>query len=245
MSTKRKEEIEIQRRYYTETAETYESMHAHESCGDELAIKYVQVILRMLEASSVLDVGTATGRGLRILREALPKAFICGVEPVAALLDTARKNGVEESASLICGSGLGLPFADRSFDVVCEFGVLHHVREPNAMVREMLRVAKKAVLIFDSNRFGQGRLPVRLAKLAMYKTGVWPIFEWLHTRGKGYRVTEGDGLSYSYRVYDSYHLLAAWADRMILIPDGPGKSTTWLHPLLSSGGVLACAIKES
>jgi len=240
----RKEEVEIQRRYYTKTAETYESMHTHESCGDELANKYVQAILQMLEASSVLDVGTATGRGLRVLQTAVPKAFVCGIEPVAALLEIARQNGVGESSSLIRGSGLGLPFADRSFDVVCEFGVLHHVREPNAMVREMLRVAKKAVLIFDSNRFGQGRLPVRLAKLAMYKTGVWPIFEWLRTRGKGYRVTEGDGLSYSYSVYDSYHLLASWADRVILIPHGSGKSTTWLHPLLSSEGVLACAIKN-
>jgi len=175
----------------------------------------------------------------------LPDAFVCGIEPVDALLDIALRNDVHASGRLIRGTGLALPFADASFDVVCEFSVLHHVQRPEMIVREMLRVAKKAVVISDCNRFGQGNLLARLAKLAMYKTRTWALYDWLRTKGKGYRITDGDGISYSYSVYDSFELLSDWADRLILVPSENGKSRNWLHPLLSSPGVVACALKET
>jgi hypothetical protein len=54
----------------------------------------------------------------------------------------------------------------------------------------MLRVAKRAVFLSDSNRFGQGSLPARLLKLALYKIGLWGAFNYLSTFGKGYQVTE-------------------------------------------------------
>src|SRR5215813_7835629 len=239
MPTVLEEAVAIQRRYYSETAATYEQMHAHE--GDENAFnrKFVEAILQMLDARSVLDVGTATGYRLHDLRCALPGAFLCGVEPVDALLGIARRNDVLSSGALIRGTGLALPFADKSFDVVCEFSILHHVQHPDVIVREMLRVARKAVLISDSNRFGQGGVLARLAKLALYKTKAWRVFDWLRTGGKGYRITDGDGLSYSYSVYDSYSLLASWADRVLLIPASSEKHQSWFHPLLTSGGILA------
>jgi ubiquinone/menaquinone biosynthesis C-methylase UbiE len=245
MPTVLDEAVEIQRRYYTDTATRYEDMHANEGAGDPFAHKYVRAILELVEAKSVLDVGTATGRGLRALRNLVPDAFLCGIEPVPALLDIARRNDILRFGSLVRGSGMALPFADASFDVVCESAVLHHVHDPNGMVQEMLRVAKKAVLIMDSNRFGQGAFPLRIAKLAMYKTGTWDAFNWIRTKGKGYRITPGDGLSYSYSVYDSYPLLAKWADRLVMIPFSEEKSSSWFHPLLTSGGVLACAIREN
>jgi len=125
------------------------------------------------------------------------------------------------------------------------FAILHHVQQPDVVVKEMLRVAKKAVLISDSNRFGQGGLLARLAKLAMYKTKTWSAFDWLRTKGKGYRITDGDGVSYSYSAYDSFDLLASWVDRLMVLPADGGKVRSWFHPLLNSQGVLACAIKES
>jgi hypothetical protein len=109
----------------------------------------------------------------------------------------------------------------------------------------MLRVARRAVFICDSNRFGQGSRIARLTKLALYKTRLWNPYTYLRTRGKGYMITEGDGLAYSYSVYDSFELVARWADRIILVPSEPkGKASSWFHPLLNSAGVLMCAIKD-
>jgi ubiquinone/menaquinone biosynthesis C-methylase UbiE len=154
------------------------------------------------------------------------------------------REGNTSSIAIVRGTGEALPFPDRSFDVVCEFAVLHHASNPNAVVREMLRVASKAVIICDSNRFGQGSPLARLAKLALYKTGLWRVFTYVRTRGKGYMITEGDGLAYSYSVYDSFDLIAQWADRIVTVPCGETNHSSWFHPLLTSAGVLLCAIKD-
>ena len=117
--------------------------------------------------------------------------------------------------------------------------------DANAIVREMLRVARKAVIIIDGNRFGQGGWPVRLLKLGLYRTGLWKIVNYLKTGGKGYLLTEGDGLAYSYSVYDSFDLLADWAEQLIVIPSDPCEANSWFHPLLTASGILACAIKKA
>ncbi|GAA1732487.1 class I SAM-dependent methyltransferase [Aeromicrobium alkaliterrae] len=50
----------------------------------------------------------------------------------------------------VIGSGMQLPFADGSFDVVYSSNVLEHVPEPWVMADEMVRVAKPGGLVFCS-----------------------------------------------------------------------------------------------
>jgi SAM-dependent methyltransferase len=45
-----------------------------------------------------------------------------------------------------------LPLADGSYDLVYEWEVLHHVEHPDRAVREMARVAREYVVIFEPNR---------------------------------------------------------------------------------------------
>ncbi len=236
--------VDLQRKYYTDTATRYEEMHGQEAAGDAFQTDFVVATLRMLATRSLLDVGTASGRTLRILKTAIPELFICGIEPVAALLDEAVSSGNAKSGVVLRGKGDALPFADDSFDVVCEFAILHHVAEPRVVIGEMLRVARKAVIISDSNRFGQGPMWMRFVKLALYKLGLWGAFNYLRTSGNGYQITEGDGLAYSYSVYDNFDQIAAWADRIIIMPADKTPGTSWLHPLLTSAGVILCAIRD-
>jgi ubiquinone/menaquinone biosynthesis C-methylase UbiE len=237
-------DVEIQRQYYSDTASRYETMHAHEGAVDPFLQDFVHSILRLFHVQSVLDVRTATGRGLCELRNALPGVFVCGVEPVAALLQQGRASGNLSDISVVQASGEALPFLDNSFDAVCEFATLHHVPNPSAVVLEMLRVARRVVVIADSNRFGQGPWPARLLKLLLYKFGLWRAFDFLRTGGKRYQISEGDGLFYSYSVYDSYDPAARWADRLLLFSGDSGKSRSWLHPLLTAKGVILIAIRE-
>ena len=173
-----------------------------------------------------------------------------GVEPVEAMAEEAFKKGIPREKFII-GRGESLPFKDDSFDAVIELGMLHHVERPDIIVREMTRVARKAVFVSDSNRFGQGKLLTRWIKLLLYKCRLWGVVNLIKTGGKGYIFSEkGDGLSYSYSVFDSYHLFAKWADRVMIIPTdlNRGQKPNWtvsrLHPLLTSRAVLLCAIKE-
>jgi ubiquinone/menaquinone biosynthesis C-methylase UbiE len=237
-------ETRLQRDYYASTAPHYDAMHL--SAGDEhhVALRYVSALMREFDLNSVLDVGTGTGRAVVYLRHAHPGAFVVGVEPVESLLARARAKMDVTGAGLVSASGYRLPFADTSFDAVCQFGVLHHVKDPNVVVGEMMRVAKRAVLLSDSNRFGQGSIRARLVKLLLAHCGLWPAANFLKTRGAGYTISAGDGLSYSYSVFDSFDTLQAWADHLVLVPTSPVKHATWMHPLLTSSHVLLCALRD-
>lgn len=219
-------------------------MHKDEGADDAPSRDLVISILRSLEIHSLLDVGSANGRGLQHFADAFPGALVCGVEPVAALVQEGVAAGHHRVVSLFQASGDALPFSDASFDAVSEFSMLHHVANPDAVIKEMLRVARKAVVLVDCNRFGQGSLAARLFKLFLYKLHLWDAFDLVRTRGKRYQISEGDGLFYSYSVYDSYDLLMSWADRILIFPSGLTHSRGWFHPLLTSSGVTAIAIRD-
>lgn len=221
-------------------------MQCREDDGHSKALPYILHFIESRGISSLVDVGTGTGRAIRFLKSERPRLNVVGVEPVQALID----QGIEKEPGLrefyVRARGESLPFPDEHFDAACQCGVLHHVARPQVLVREMARVARKAVFLSDSNRFGQGHILARLIKLALYKAGLWGLANRIKTRGKGYSVSEGDGVSYSYSVYDSYDFLARWADEMILIPTEPLDERTrrsWLNPLITSGHVLLCAFR--
>jgi ubiquinone/menaquinone biosynthesis C-methylase UbiE len=232
--------IHLQREHYNQTAALYDE-RISEQDEHGLALRYVASLARQYGLSTFLDVGCGTGRGVRFLQK---EGFdVRGIEPVKALLDIAiEKHGVDPDI-LKCGDGQKLPYTDHSIDAVCEFAVLHHVKKPEEVVSEMIRVAKHAIFISDENRYGRGPSWWRITKFIWWKLGVFPLGFWLMTNGKGYNESDGDGISYSYSVYDSYPLLAKWADSIFFIPLKP-QTGRLSHPLLTSSHLLMCAIKH-
>jgi ubiquinone/menaquinone biosynthesis C-methylase UbiE len=238
------DDVALQRRYYGETAAHYDSMHVSEGDEHGVALRYVASLAAGFGARSVLDVGCGTGRGVRYLAD---QGFAThGIEPVPELLKQARTTHDIPDEWLTQGEGQHLPFADGSFDVACEFAVLHHVPQPEVVVREMMRVARRAVFLSDSNRYGQGPWPARWAKLALSQAHLWNTAIRIKRGGRPYTVTAGDGVSYSYSVYDSFGQLSAWADRIFIIPlEMPTPVRRgWVHPLLTCRSALLCALRE-
>ncbi len=234
----------LQRDYYFNSAAHYDAMHVSGDDEHSVALHYVSALVREFGIETMLDVGTGTGRAPAFLGRTHTDISIVGVEPVLALLKRARAKPEMDAALLASGSGYHLPFRDASFDAVCQFGVLHHVKDPNQVVQEMTRVARKAVFISDSNRFGQGSLHSRLLKLWLAKCGLWPLANLLKTNGTGYTISAGDGLSYSYSVFDSMDLVSHWADRLLLLPTSQSEHDGWFSPLLTSSHVLLCAFRD-
>ena len=235
---------DAQRDYYADTAATYDRTHVKMDDEHAIGIAYMIDLMRRHGVKRILDVGCGTGRVTKVLLDA---GFdVIGIEPVTALLHEAEKKGIPKER-LIEGTGTMLPFLNQSFDAVCEFGVLHHVEHPNEVVQEMLRVARTAVFLSDTNRFGRGHLLTRLIKLTLWKMGIWRPCYFLAKGFKSYDYSECDGIAFSYSVYDSYNLIEAWADRVIAIPtkvEGQ-RFYSWLHPLSTSSHVLLCGIRGS
>lgn len=234
----------LQHDYYTRTAATYDDLHVHEGDEHTRALRFISGFIQQLAITSVLDVGCGTGRGVKYLHQQHPQIRVHGVEPVPALVEQAIRTHNIPPDQISIGVGEYLRFGNASFDAAIEIGVLHHVPRPNAVVAEMTRVARKAIFLSDENRFGVGRLSARLSKLVVYKLGLWGAYFRWRTGGKGYALSEGDGVSYSYSVYDSYDLLARWADTIILIPLSRANPSSWCHPLLTTSHILLCALRE-
>jgi SAM-dependent methyltransferase len=217
-------EIRLQRDYYARTAALYEGMHVQGGGEHDLACALIHSLSNHYGFRSVLDVGSGTGRAVAKLSQDLPGARIIGVEPVEALRRVGHRNGIPEE-HLIDGDATRLDMADSSFDLVCELGVLHHIPKPRLAVTEMIRVAKKAIFLSDSNRFGSGSVPSRYSKLLLWRLGLWPLANWIKTKGNGYIYGEGDGVAYSYSVFDDYKYIRSQCDKvMIFNLDGFCKS---------------------
>jgi SAM-dependent methyltransferase len=232
---------QLQRSYYAATAAEYNARHLGQKDEPEhdFAVDILTGIIRSHEWSSVLDVGAGTGRLLLELRDQLPQVRRMGVEPVDALREQGWKAGLSQG-ELVDGDAMRLAFPDQSFDLVCEFGVLHHLRNPEVAVAEMLRVAKKAVFLSDSNNFGAGSRPARLFKRMLRALGLWRLADWIRTKGKGYHFSKGDGVFYSYSLFDSYPQIAKLCESVHVMNTRGGG----IRPLNDASHALLLGIKK-
>jgi ubiquinone/menaquinone biosynthesis C-methylase UbiE len=125
--------------YYDAFARRYEeSRDGHDPGGyhdlvDELEVGFVE---RFGRGRDVLEVGCGTGLLLRRIAGFARSAR--GVDLSPGMLEQARARGLD----VVEGSATALPFADASFDVVCSFKVLAHVRDVRLALSEMARVAR-------------------------------------------------------------------------------------------------------
>ena len=209
--------------FFARTAATYDASH---SPRDEhgFALAWLVGLVEYHGFSSYLEVGAGTGRHLLELKARLPKLWLVAVEPVCVMREQAYAKGIPREI-MIPGDGMALPFRDGSFDVVAEFGVLHHVPNPEVVINEMLRVSRKAIFISDCNNFGHGSRGVRYLKRMLRSLGLWRAFDWVRTGGKRYHVSDGDGISYSYSVFNDLRLVSRHTSAIHLLNtrslDGP------------------------
>ena len=112
----------------------------------EQRVAIIAELLNGIQFDRMLDVGCGDGFGLYYMRRLT--AHIYGCELSAAML---RQNPMNR---ILCqADAYQLPYANRSFDVVYCWEVLHHIYDPVLVVREMARVSRKYVLLCEPNSF--------------------------------------------------------------------------------------------
>jgi len=96
-------------------------------------------------ADSLLDVGCGDGHNTRALADLVGATRVVGADVLVrptAVIDVHQYDGTH------------LPFPDRSFDAVSVVDVLHHCTDPQAVLKEIIRVADKVVVIKDHFVYG-------------------------------------------------------------------------------------------
>src|SRR6476646_1421103 len=86
-------DVQLQRRYYAQTAGAYDAMHAQDR-EHSVALAMLVGMFDVVGVGSVLDVGSGTGRALRYLKSTRPDLVVKGIEPVAELRRAAYAQGI-------------------------------------------------------------------------------------------------------------------------------------------------------
>jgi len=187
--------------YYSKNASSYDSLHMNSAHEHLLALHYVTALIRFNNIKRILDVGAGTGRVARFLAKEIPDIKVISVEPSVELREIAVKNGVNKN-EIVEGNIYKLPYEDAEFDLVCAFGVFHHLEDPSLALSEMKRVSGKFLFFSDANNFGQGTLFMRYIKNFLRTIHMWNFFVFLKTKGKKYTITIEDGLAFSFSLVD-------------------------------------------
>ena len=98
----------------------------------------------LVDARTILDLGSATGATGRVLRKRFRRAHIVSLDCSRAMLDRARGHKTLWSkASFVLADAEHLPFADGAFDLVVANQLLPWLPEPGRMFGEVARVLRK------------------------------------------------------------------------------------------------------
>src|SRR5882757_6436699 len=97
--------------------------------------------LGLAPGGRALDAGCGTGRALPLLRAAVgPAGTVVGVDLTPEMLREAATLGRGTAGRLVEADSERLPLRDGGFDAVFAAGLVHHLPDPAAGLRELARV---------------------------------------------------------------------------------------------------------
>lgn len=137
------------------------SYNQHAFVFDEVAARLIERLdLLSLTPQRILDLGTGTGRHLKVLREHYPKATIVGADISTFALHAADVSSRaswwqrhwRQQPTLVCmDAGAKWPFADGAFDLVLSNMMLPWISDYDQLAHELERVLSSDGTFFISS----------------------------------------------------------------------------------------------
>ncbi|MFJ2593988.1 class I SAM-dependent methyltransferase [Streptomyces erythrochromogenes] len=110
----------------------------------------------------VLDAGCGTGRALGALRAAVgPEGTVLGVDLTPQMLAAARRAGRAAEGALLLADVARLPLRDEALDAVFAAGLIAHLPDPAANLRELSRVVRPGGRLALFHPIGRAALAAR------------------------------------------------------------------------------------
>jgi len=99
--------------------------------------------LRMTGPARVLDVGCGTGEFEQLAHQRFPEARLVGIDVTPDMLAVARGKFQDAAwVTFLLAQAEDLPVASERFDAVVSCSMLHHVEEPEKLLRECARALR-------------------------------------------------------------------------------------------------------
>jgi SAM-dependent methyltransferase len=110
----------------------------------------------------VIDVGCGTGRALPPLRDAVgPGGTVIALDVTPEMLDAARPACLVARAARVLADARALPFADNAADALFAAGLVNHLPDTEAGLRELARVTRQGGLLVLFHPSGRAALAAR------------------------------------------------------------------------------------
>ncbi|MFJ5273259.1 class I SAM-dependent methyltransferase [Streptomyces sp. NPDC088358] len=118
--------------------------------------------LGLREGDRVLDAGCGTGRALPPLRAAVgPSGVVIGADLTPAMLAAAVRAGRDREGLLLLTDVAALPLRTGSLDAVFGAGLIAHLPNPEANLRELARVVRPGGTLALFHPIGRAALAAR------------------------------------------------------------------------------------
>lgn len=146
------------RAFFGARAETWDSKYP-----DDLPVYEAAVArLGLRPGQSVLDAGCGTGRALAAMRAAVgPDGRVLGADITPEMLRAAVRAGCGRVALLVEADAVRLPVRSGTLDVVFAAGLVHHLGDPGAGLREFARVCRPGGRLALFHPLGRAALAAR------------------------------------------------------------------------------------
>jgi len=92
--------------------------------------------------SCALEIGCGNGNGARLIKKYFDPDRIVAIDLDRKMIGFAQANNRDPSIEFMEMDAANLVFPDNSFDVVIDFGIIHHIPDWHACIRELKRVLK-------------------------------------------------------------------------------------------------------
>jgi SAM-dependent methyltransferase len=147
----------------------------------------------------VIDVGCGTGRALPALRRAVgPHGTVIALDLTPEMLRCARAQSRAARAALVLADARHLPLADASVDAVFAAGLIMHLPDTEAGLRQLARVTRPGGLLILFHPSGRAALAARHGRTL---TPDEPLAETPlrhSTRNTGWRLTTYDDATHRF-----------------------------------------------
>ena len=108
----------------------------------------VAAFTEYIEANdTILDIGVGGGIEIKLMRNACMKNVIDICDYSQRSIDFVKSKSLDINEAFVCDIEKGVDRKDNTYDIVMALEVIEHLEDPKKAINEMIRVAKKKVII--------------------------------------------------------------------------------------------------